>query len=118
MQILGDLISLPERPDLPLPWWHRASLGLLTDTNVWVGIAANSKRPAPDLVVSVLNPTEWDSMARFEVRHEEQFGILHGIFEAVAPSDVRDDKWHNVALAESVTIQDGKIHHGTIIAEL
>jgi hypothetical protein len=118
MQILGDLIRLPERAELPLPWWHRASLGLLTGTTVWVGLSKSSKRPVPDLVVSVLNPHQWERIARFEIREDERFGVLHGIFDSIAPPTAGEEKLHNVALAESATIEDGKIHHGTIITEL
>lgn len=119
MQILGDLIRLPEHSsDIPLPWWHRASLGLLTHTTVYVGFSKAANRPAPDLIVSVLNPMEWDKMARFEIRENERPGLVHNIFEAIAPVDANEERAHNVALAESVTILDGRIHHGTIITEL
>ena len=54
MQVLGSLIRLPrDATGLPLPWWHRAPLGLQSRTHCFVSIIQRKKRPVGDIIVSV-----------------------------------------------------------------
>ena len=113
MQILGDLINLPEPPHLPIPWWHRASLGLAHDT--WVHLALidsavqSGRRPVGDLVVSVLNPYDWHRMIRVTAWRKESPGVVADLMGAVPPL--------NIALAESVLLEEGQNFYGFLVLE-
>lgn len=112
MQVLGDLICLPESEEkgLPLPWWHRAPLGLSHNTSVFVALTvASPDRPMPDLVVTVLNPSRWDRMFRLECSQKDKPGIVAQVFSTVYPL--------NIALAESVKLEKGGLHHVSLICE-
>jgi hypothetical protein len=108
MQVLGDLIRLPNDGSLPLPWWQRASLGFLHGTNLHVGIA-ESTRLVGDIVVSTLDIGKWDNILRVDCTHRDEKGVLAKLMEAVLPL--------NIALAETVTTENGKEHHATLFCE-
>ena len=108
MQVLGDLIRLPEGNALPLPWWQRAPLGLLHGTPVYVGLVESS-RPVGDIVVSVLDINKWDNILRVECTRTDRSGVLADLMEAVHPL--------NIALAETVTTETGTNHHATLFCE-
>jgi hypothetical protein len=111
MQILGDLIRLPSDDEmgLPLPWWHRAPLGLSHNTNVFVGLTASTgHRPVPDLIVTVLNPSRWDRMYRVDCRKEDEPGVVADVLQSVRL---------NIALAETVKLESGDYHRVTLICE-
>ncbi len=104
MQVLGDLVKLPADSDsLPLPWWHRAPLGLLNGTTVFVGLTEKGPRPVGEVVISVLNPNNWDKMYHVACSPKDASGILERKFGLVSPS--------NIALAEAVTINRGADYH-------
>jgi hypothetical protein len=114
MQVLGDLIRLPETSSLPLPWWHRAPLGLIHGTDVYVALVDSqgqgSGRTVPDLVISVFELHHWDKILSIRCRREDNPGVILAALEAV-----RD---HNVVLAESVTLEFGNWHEITLICQL
>jgi predicted amino acid-binding ACT domain protein len=112
MEVLGDLICIPEEKgsDLPLPWWHRAPLGLSNDTRVFVALTvSNLDRPVPDLIVTVLDPNRWDRMYHLECFQEDRPGIVAQVFETVYPL--------NIALAETVKVEKDGLHHVSLICE-
>jgi hypothetical protein len=109
MQVLGDLIILPKATgSLPLPWWHRAPLGFIHDTKVYVGLVT-SARPVGDIVVAALDINKWQNIIRVDCKHKEELGVIAKLLEAVQPL--------NIALAETVTMETGRHHRATLFCE-
>src|SRR4051812_38278026 len=115
MQVLGDLIRLPlERTSLPLPWWHRAPLGLLNGTQVYVALVESGRVgpnqiPGPELIVSVLDPDLWQSLLMVRCSRRDEPGVFLESLNAVYPL--------NIVLAESVTLETDNMHEVTLICE-
>lgn len=112
MQVLGDLIRLPdsEEKGLPLPWWHRAPLGLSNNTNVFAALTiASEGRPVSDLIVTVLNPSRWTRMFRLDCEREDAPGVVADAFKKIPPL--------NIALAETVKLETGNLHRVSLICE-
>lgn len=110
MQVLGSLLKLPEgTDDLPLPWWHRAPLGLMDGTSVFITLTHTTKRPVGDLLVSVLDAAKWENMLTIDGDEDDQPGVLEKAFGAVLPL--------NIAIAETVTVEPGDKHHVTLVCE-
>lgn len=109
MQVLGDLVKLPGNNYLPLPWWHRAPLGFQSKTWCYVAVVESEKRPVADLIVSVLNPDNWNKMLRIKCTHPDEPGVV-----SKAISNVSD---FNIALAETVTMKAGELHEITFVCE-
>lgn len=112
MQVLGDLIRLPanEEKGLPLPWWHRAPLGLSNNTSVFVALTVASEgRPVADLIVTVLNPSRWSQMFRLDCYRKDEPGVVADVLQKVPPL--------NIALAETVKLEKGDLHHVSLICE-
>src|SRR5579863_1130127 len=111
MQVLGDLIQLPaDLESLPLPWWHRAPLGLKNNTSVEVALLQTATRPLGDLIVSVLKPEKWENILKLECSRHDGPGVIARLLDAVYPL--------NIALAETATIQPENLHYATLICEL
>ena len=110
MYILGSIIKLENQSiEIPVPWWHRASLGFETATRVSVSITdAKDNRPG-DLLVSVLNTMHWEFNIHVHCISEDEPGVIEK-----ALSIVKD--W-NVALAETITLEGGKLHRVDLIIE-
>lgn len=137
MYVLGELIDL--KPEilrakkigergivrLPIPWYQRAPLGLLTGTTVHVAIL---KDPCPlqptdehdvrprlgDIVVSVVNP--WRHVLRVQVKRQEEGGALHKVFDKI--SQLFHEYRINIALAETVTTDCRHSHDVTLVCEI
>lgn len=137
MYVLGELIDL--KPEilrarklgergivrLPIPWYQRAPLGLLTGTTVHVAIL---KDPAPlqptdeaddrprlgDIVVSVVNP--WRHVFRVQVKRKEEGGALHKVFDKIGA--LFHEYRINIALAETVTTDCRHSHDVTLVCEI
>lgn len=109
MQVLGGLVKITDEMSLPLPWWHRAPLGLQSGTNCYVAIVDNQARGVPDLIVSVLNPSNFDRMLWLRFRSAEGPGVVKQIISHL--TDV------NIALAESATLEGGLEHQVTLVCE-
>lgn len=109
MQVLGDLIVLPKNNDLPIPWWHRAPLGLQSKTWCFVALVHSKQRPVPDLIVSVLDPSNWASLRRIRCLHADEPGVISKVVNAVPE--------FNIALAESATLESGELHEVTLFCE-
>src|SRR5687768_12922836 len=113
MQVLGALLKLdPDTDELPLPWWHRAPLGFLNGTSVFVSLVeGKGRRPVGDLLVSVLNPNSL--MIHVGCRRADQPGVLAEVFKVANPVEEN----LNIALAEAVTVDSGAMHDVTLICE-
>ena len=110
MQVLGSLVHLPpERDALPLPWWHRAPLGLLDRTPVYLALVGTQTRPVGNIVVSVLNPSDWKRMTLVEGQESDKPGVIAEALDAVLP--------FNIAIAETVTTEAGDQHHVAFVCE-
>jgi hypothetical protein len=109
MQVLGDLLRLPNNNDLPLPWWHRASLGLQSKTWCYVALITSRKRQVPDVIVSVLNPYNYERIVRVRSIQPDRPGVVTRVISGV--TDL------NIALAESATLETGELHEVTLICE-
>lgn len=110
MHILGSMLVLDENEArVPVPWWHRASLGLQTGTQVYVSVThAQAGRPG-DLLISVLDPNRWDKHISINCLRPDEPGVIEKAFELV-------HDW-NIALAETVTIEGGRLHYVDLICE-
>jgi hypothetical protein len=109
MQVLGELISLDQTDRLALPWWHRACLGFITNTSVYVAAVWNDAGRPPDLIVTVFNPRKWNNLYRVMAQQRDKPGILAQHFQSVSP--------HNIAVAESATIGNGAVYHNNMYIE-
>src|SRR6266568_915908 len=114
MYVLSEMIKLPEfGDDLPLPWYQRACLGLITRTSCFVAIVESKVgqgRPVGDIIVSVLNPMEWGNMIRVQCSRDDAPGVVAQAFDVVGET--------NIALAESITTDEGSRHTVNLICEL
>jgi hypothetical protein len=113
MHVLGDLLTLDEQSEaLPLPWWHRAALGLLHDTTVYVSLCEGTSRGVGELVVSVIDPNR--RRIHLECRRDDRPGVLSSTLKVIEPNSTNI----NVALAEAVTVESGNFHHVSLVCEL
>jgi hypothetical protein len=109
MQVLGELISLEEPDRLALPWWHRACLGFISKTCVYVVAVWNNADRPPDLIVTVFDPEQWKHLYRVMAQQQDRPGVLADHFQSVPP--------HNIAVAESVVIGNGTVYHNNMYIE-
>ena len=136
MYVLGELIDLePEIKRarklgergivrLPIPWYQRAPLGLLTGTTVHVAILHDPSPLQPveedgrprlgDIIVSVVNP--WRHVFRVQVKRKEQEGALHSVFDGIG--NLFEEYRINIALAETVTTDCRHNHDVTLVCEI
>jgi hypothetical protein len=113
MHVLGDLLILDEQSAaLPLPWWHRAALGLLHDTAVYVSLVEGTSRGVGELVVSVIDPNR--RRIHLECRRDDMSGVLYSALQVIQANRTNI----NVALAEAVTIESGNLHQVSLVCEL
>lgn len=110
MFILGSIIRLaPESAEIPLPWWHRAPLGMETDTQVYVSVTKPTGARPGDVLVSVLDPSNWEQQIIITCLRDDEPGVIEEVFSNVP-------LW-NIALAETVTVESGKLHQVDLICE-
>lgn|GEM_PF-3082424 len=110
MHILGSMIRLyDEEARVPVPWWHRAPLGFETGTQVYVAVTDSQAGRPGDLLVSVLDPNCWNQHILVSCLQSDQPGVIEQAFDLV-------NEW-NIALAETVTVERGKLHHVHLICE-
>ncbi len=110
MYILGSIIKLEDNAvDIPIPWWHRAPLGLESSTRVYVSVTEAKENRPGDLLLSVLDTVRWDQNVHVYCVREDAPGVIEQ-----ALSIVKD--W-NIALAETITLEGGKRHRVELILE-
>ncbi len=109
MYILTNrLVRLPQGV-LPLPWYHRAPLGLLSGTNVHIALQAKHSRPFGDLIVSVVDPENWLHVREVNASKDDEPGVLADVFEQAPPL--------NIVFAEAVTVDSGSRHDARLLLE-
>jgi hypothetical protein len=110
MHILGSMIRLESsEARVPVPWWHRACLGFETGTQVYVCVTDSQAGRPGDLLVSVLDPNSWDQHVSVNCVRDDEPGVIEEAFGIV-------HDW-NIALAETVTVEGGKLHYMDFICE-
>src|SRR6185295_2988655 len=114
MEILAGLVNLnPNSNILPVPWYNRPALGLISNTEVHIGVVkASAGKPTapPDIIVTPLVTARLRSMVSVTVDLDEKPGAL---FEALSLIQER----FNIALAESVTVDQRTKHRITLVLE-
>lgn len=109
MEVLGSLAKLELENSLPLPWWHRAPIGLLNKTFVYIALVESKHRPVGDLILTVLDPHQWENMLKIDCFGPDEMGFISKVLSSILPL--------NISIAESVTLETGKKHHVSLICE-
>lgn len=130
MHIIGELTYLPRPeprnpiPPLPIPWFIRAPLGMLTDTNVFVSIVrppldrngqgSQLNKPVGELLVSVIDPTH--DLIHIQCKKHDEPAVLSKAFETLHDLPGKDNI--NIALAEGVTVDHRGYYQAALVCEL
>jgi hypothetical protein len=116
MEILAGLIRLDGDDKLPLPWYNRPSLGLMSGTPVQISPIV-SKREGhkkdqypPDLILTPLEINNIPRSFHITIDTLEKSGSIGKILSAV-PSTL------NISLMETVTIDQRSKHRITLVIE-
>lgn len=109
MYILTNRLISLRRGALPLPWYHRAPLGLMSGTPVHVALQPPNRRPFGDLILSVVDPENWPFVAEVIASRADMPGVLADVYKAAPPL--------NIVFAEAVTIDSGSRHDARLLLE-
>lgn len=109
MYILTNRLVKLRKGSLPLPWYHRAPLGLLSGTNIHVVLQARHRRPFGDLIVSVVDPENWLHVREVNASKDDEPGVLADVYEKAPPL--------NIVFAEAVTVDSGSRHDARLLLE-
>lgn len=112
MEILGGLVKLTDDEHLPAPWFNRPSLGLVSNTAVSLGVLksrGNSDAP-PDIIVTPLQTGIMHQTVSVIVDFEERPGVVYDVLSKISLK-------FNIALAETVTIDQRTMHRITLVLE-
>ncbi len=117
MYILTNRLVKLRKGALPLPWYHRAPLGLMSGTNIHVALQARPKaqpdgkepRPFGDLIVSVIDPENWLLVSEISAATGDRLGVQADVYDAAPPL--------NIVSAEAVTIDAGLRHEVRLLLE-
>lgn len=112
MEIMGGLIRLESRRRLPIPWFMRPHLGLETGSRVWFSATKPppSQKRLPDILVSPLDPRHFSTITSVTLSNGEGIGTLAEVLSEVHPPI-------NIALADSVTLEDRTHHRINLVLE-
>jgi hypothetical protein len=99
----------PQGDKLPLPWYHRAPLGLMSGTHVHVALQRPHSRAFGDLLVSVVDPAHWRLVTEISASKKEAPGVLAAMYEKAPPL--------NIVFAEAVTVDSGRRHDARLVVE-
>jgi hypothetical protein len=112
MEILAGLVQLNKPGLLPAPWFNRPSLGLVTNTPVRVGVlkATDPTEAPPDIIVTPLRTDRLHCTASVIIDLKERTGAVYQALSQVG-------QIFNIALAETVTIDQRTRHRITLILE-
>ncbi|MDX6603254.1 MAG: hypothetical protein QOF13_2456 [Solirubrobacterales bacterium] len=106
--LTNQLVALPDSA-LPLPWYHRAPLGLTSGIPVYVALQARQKRPFGDLLISVVDPAKWPFVSEISASKQDEPGVLADVYSQVPPL--------NIVIAEAVTVDSGSRHDARLVLE-
>ena len=106
--LTNQLVALPNSA-LPLPWYHRAPLGLTSGIPVYVALQARQKRPFGDLLISVVDPAKWPFVSEISASKQDEPGVLAEVYRHVPPL--------NIVIAEAVTVDSGSRHDARLVLE-
>jgi hypothetical protein len=109
MYILTNRLIELSDSRLPLPWYHRAPLGLMSGTPVHVALQAPRERPFGDLIVSLIAPENWRFIAEISASKPDAPGTLAWAYKAAPPL--------NIIFAEAVTVDSGSRHDARLLLE-
>lgn len=109
MYILTSQLVELKRPALPLPWYHRAPLGLMSGTPVHVALQKPIVRPFEDLLVSVIDPVNWRYVTEVNASRRDQPGVLADVYGYAPPL--------NIVFAEAITVDSGSRHDARLVLE-
>src|SRR5690242_19301218 len=107
--ILTNRLVALRGTSLPLPWYHRAPLGLMSGTPVHVALQAPKSRPFGDLIVSVIDPENWPFVSEISASRADEPGVLADVYKAAPPL--------NIIFAEAVTVGSGSRHDARLLLE-
>jgi predicted amino acid-binding ACT domain protein len=112
--LTSRLVKLPNQEGrkgdkLPLPWYHRAPLGLMSGTHVHVALQKPHSRSFGDLLVSVVDPENWRLVTEISASKKEARGVLAKMYEKAPPL--------NIVFAEAVTVDSGRTHDARLVVE-
>ena len=114
--LTSNLVALPgvhqsrtSGAKLPLPWYHRAPLGLMSGMPVHVALQASRQRPFGDLLVSVVDPANWPYVFEISASRADKPGVLADLYRLVSPL--------NIVFAEAVTVDSGSRHDVRLVVE-
>jgi len=112
MEILAGLVRLDRLDHLPAPWFNRPALGLVTNTAVRVAIVKASKQTSspPDIIVTPLQTDRLHCTVSITVDLKERTGAIYEILQHVGTE-------FNIALTETVTIDQRTVHRVTLLLE-
>jgi hypothetical protein len=112
VEILAGLVQLDQADLLPAPWFNRPSLGLVTNTAVKIGVlkAIGPTEAPPDILVTPLRTDRLHCTVSIIIDLKEHRGA---VYEALR--GIKDTL--NIALAETVTIDQRTRHRITLILE-
>jgi hypothetical protein len=113
MEILAGLIELDNRDLLPLPWYNRPALGLVSGTHVSVAPVTSapvSKDCPPDIIVTPLTIGNLKCTSSIVIDLSEDLGSIKRVLERVGNK-------FNIALMETVTIDQRSKHRITLVLE-
>lgn len=109
MYILTNRLVGMRSDALPLPWYQRAPLGLLTGTPVHVALQAPRNRPFGDLLVSAVDPVNWPYVTEMRASRTDEPGVLAEVYRGAPPL--------NIVFAEAVTADSGLRHDVRLVLE-
>jgi len=109
MYILTNRLVRMHDNALPLPWYQRAPLGLLSGTPVHVALQFPRNRPFGDLLVSAVDPVNWPHVTEIRTSRKDEPGVLAEVYRGAAPL--------NIVFAEAVTVDSGRRHDVRLVLE-
>lgn len=109
MHILTSRLIALRGSQLPLPWYHRAPLGLMSGTPVHVALQAPRSRPFGDLLVSVVDPVNWQFVTEISASRADEPGVLADVYKLAPPL--------NIVFAEAATVDSGSRHDARLVLE-
>jgi len=115
MEILAGLIRIGPGA-LPVPWYNRPALGLVTGTSVTIALIKSKdsssdqvERP-PDLIVTPLSVDDLKRTCAITIDTDESPGSIRDSLKCLDPD-------LNISLLESVTIDQRSRHRLTIVVQ-